>query len=633
MSGQRRSTLAQKGKWASHRPPPSKIRLTSVSSDPDGNSSEGSKAQPKWTTLSYATDSVSSSEEDEEDELESSDEYSDSNLTPFAKKLKEDMSGPRPVIPKRVLWTELLGDGHIDHEPDQERNKLYTTTWGEDSYQLKNEKERLKREAEEKKNMKHVLRRIERDRREAEKRWVRGNPDKVAAVRELGFEFTDEDSCTTTSETETDTSDLDVDGLARGRPKRPKLRGHADNRLPMSSSVFEKQKKKAELEPIKPEAVLNLKGKHAPLLTYDRSKKSLSALRRQDQNPSPNISDDDDDGSLYFPMDEGSSTQRRSPEPEQEKPSVPLLPHSVATGSTSSVTTPSAIPMASEDFDDLPDFEDVEEIVEDVEVEETEEQIKQKQERLEREKKWKEARDIIKREESQRLPTPAPVPRTKPPINLTLSVHSGIFSISATAPAVDVVEVDPLSPLIHIQVNLRTTRRDIGSILDRILSAFVRDFSPKEVLTTLPQLHFIPALLGCTLVRTTVILPYEYDVTAIFKFAFQSSAPLGALGVGRNDGSAAEDQELLRHLHDVLASRDTFLFAHLPPPHNEITPPKPHRRGFLQGIAIAPSGSTEVMRRLQILRTEDPDDRNALYMTVVVLNCGILASRELDHLF
>jgi len=39
------------------------------------------------------------------------------------------------------------------------------------------------------------------------------------------------------------------------------------------------------------------------------------------------------------------------------------------------------------------------------------------------------------------------------------------------------------------------------------------------------------------------------------------------------------------------------------------------------------------MRRLHILRTDDPDDKDALYLTVVVVNNEILANRGLDHLF
>ncbi len=84
MSEQRRLTAAEKEKWASHRGPakgPTRGRSTTdvvsshSSSDQESQSARLRKSQP------YVGDSASS---EEVDELESSDSYSDSKLTPIA---------------------------------------------------------------------------------------------------------------------------------------------------------------------------------------------------------------------------------------------------------------------------------------------------------------------------------------------------------------------------------------------------------------------------------------------------------------------------------------------------------------------------------------------------------------------
>ncbi len=86
--------------------------------------------------------------------------------------------------------------------------------------------------------------------------------------------------------------------------------------------------------------------------------------------------------------------------------------------------------------------------------------------------------------------------------------------------------------------------------------AYLRDFSPKGVLTTLPQFHFIPALLSYALVKTSVVLPYEYDVSGRKRYGYDACAPLGALEIGRTEGDVDEDRMLLHHLHNILAEHD-----------------------------------------------------------------------------
>lgn len=277
-------------------------------------------------------------------------------MVSIVEKLKNEMHGPRAIVPRRILWTQLLGDGHIEHEPDEQGNKLYETTWAnQESQRLKDENERIKREVEDKKALKHILRKAERNRREAEKRWLRANREEAAIARELGFEFTDEDSISTASETETNSSDVDVTGSTRARPRRRKLRKHTDGRILMKPSVFEKLKARAELEPIKPDSMLDLKGKHAPLLTYNRSTKTLGSIRPQDQNSGLDVSVPDEEGPVFEMVDQLSG---KFPSPEldiQEAHTSTLETHDASGSAVPSALAPTA---PANDSDELPDFED-----------------------------------------------------------------------------------------------------------------------------------------------------------------------------------------------------------------------------------------------------------------------------------
>ena len=289
----------------------------------------------------------------------------DSTLVSIVERLKDEMYGPRPIVPKRVLWTQRLGDGHIEHEPDEQGNKLYETTWSnQESQRLKDENERVKREVEDEMALKPILGKAERNRREAEKRWLRANREEAAVARELGFEFTDEDSISTVSETET-SSDLDVNGSTRAQPRRRKLRKHADDPIPMKPSVFEKLRKRAELEPVKPDAVLELKGRHAPLLTYNRSTRTLSSVQPLDQRSGQDVSVPREEIGTSEMVDQ-LSDQFPSPEPEIQEANTSTSENFHASG----LTVPSALHVFSptgpaDDLDDLPDFEDTDDDTED----------------------------------------------------------------------------------------------------------------------------------------------------------------------------------------------------------------------------------------------------------------------------